>query len=99
MKNTKIAIIVFLALTSTAFAGRGAELYKTCVRCHGESGEGKLSEKAPQIAGQHDWYILKALNDFKSGARKNPTMLPFIKNLSQNDFAELSAYVSKLKVK
>ena len=86
-------------LISNAYAGRGSELYKACIRCHGETGEGKESEKAPQIAGQYNWYLLKALSDFKSGARKNPTMLPYISNLSQLDFEELANYVSQLKVK
>ncbi len=94
-----MSIIYLFILTSTAFAGRGAELFKTCIRCHGVNGEGKLAEKSPQIAGQHEWYTIKALNDFISGARKNPVMLPYIKNLSQSDFAELSAYIRKLKVK
>ena len=43
--------------------------------------------------------ITALINDFKSGARKNPAMLPYLKNLSQNDFKELAAYASKLKVK
>ena len=89
----------FLSTSNNAFAASGAELFKTCVRCHGEDGAGRLNEKAPKIAGQYDWYILKALNDFKSGARKNPAMLPYLKNLSQNDFKELASYASKLKVK
>jgi cytochrome c553 len=99
MKKLNLPIIIFTMLISTAYAGKGAELYKACIRCHGENGEGKESEKAPQIAGQYNWYLLKALSDFKSGERKNPTMLPYISNLSQLDFEELANYVSQLKVK
>ena len=96
-----MTIIIFLTFLASAptTAGTGADLYKACIRCHGEFGEGKVSEKAPQIAGQFDWYIKKALSDFKSGARKNPTMFPYVKNLTQDNFNDLATYVSQLKVK
>ncbi len=77
-------------------AARGGELFKTCIECHGADGMGMAEKNAPRIAGQHDWYILTSLKDFKSGTRKNPDMLPFIKGLSEQDFADLAAHISKL---
>ncbi|MCO4794834.1 MAG: cytochrome c [Bacteriovoracaceae bacterium] len=97
------SLVMLLMLTTVnSFAGdasNGQQLYGKCVLCHGANGEGKESQKAPQISGQFDWYIVKALNDFKSGARKNPTMMPYIKGLSQSDFEDLAAYISQIKVK
>lgn len=95
---TAVLILTFSNPSLAADAQKGQTLYQKCILCHGDDGLGKQSQKAPQIAGQFDWYIVKALNDFKSGARKNPTMMPYIKGLSQKDFEDLAAYISKMKV-
>lgn len=98
MKGVISSILILLSVSSFAQdAGRGKSLYAKCISCHGKQGEGKKSMKAPKIAGQFDWYIYTSLVDFKKGARKNPTMLPFIKNLSDKDYQDLAAYISTLK--
>ena len=78
-------------------AANGAKLYKKCIMCHGKKGEGKVSQKAPKLAGQYDWYIVSQLKAFKSKKRVNPKMYPFIKNLSDKDYADLGAYISTMK--
>ncbi len=42
-----------------------------CLNCHGEDGKGKPAYNSifPVIGGQHKDYLVKQLNDFKSGAR------------------------------
>ncbi|WP_115718252.1 c-type cytochrome [Gallaecimonas mangrovi] len=47
----------------------GKSLYQSCAGCHGASGEGMAAVKAPPLAGQSDWYILKQLQAYKSGER------------------------------
>ena len=44
-----------------------------CVNCHGENGKGKSPNNPvfPVIGGQHKDYLVKHLNDFRSGARTN----------------------------
>lgn len=75
----------------------GANLFKQCILCHGEKGEGVPTQKAPRIAGQYDWYIIKQLQDMRAGSvRKNPAMLPFLSKLSDQDMKDLAAYISKL---
>ena len=46
----------------------------------------------PKIGGQHPAYIVKALRDYKSGARKNAIMAGFAGTLSPQDIANLAAY-------
>ncbi|PIP89281.1 MAG: cytochrome C [Bdellovibrionales bacterium CG12_big_fil_rev_8_21_14_0_65_38_15] len=77
-------------------AAKGEKLFSTCIQCHGDKGQGLAEKNAPHIAGQYDWYILSSLKAFKAGERKNPEMLPYIKGLSEQDFADLAAYVSKM---
>lgn len=99
----KTVLAVFLSLpfffnASAQDAARGGKLYKNCVQCHGENGRGNQAEKAPMIAGQFDWYIVSSIKAFKAGVeRKNPKMLPYIKNLSDADIADLAAYISAMK--
>lgn len=82
---------------NAADAVKGKSLYSRCVSCHGANGEGKESQQAPKIAGQFDWYIYSSLVQFKTKERVNPTMFPFIKNLSDQDYQDLAAYISGLK--
>jgi cytochrome c553 len=97
MKN-----ILFAVCFSALFAGAqaqaadvaaGKEKSKTCAACHGADGNSQAPD-FPRLAGQHYDYLLKALNDYKSGARKNAIMAPMAANLSQRDMADLAAYYS-----
>lgn len=96
-----LALLVLSSLSTNSFAqdaAKGAELYKQCIVCHGEKGDGNVSQKAPKLNGQHDWYIAKQLSDIKAGVtRKNPVMVPIVSKMSEQDFKDLAAYISKLK--
>lgn len=97
-----LGIVATITLLSTSVmaqdATHGQQLYAKCIQCHGQNGEGNPKMKAPKIAGQHDWYIISSIKQFKAGVeRKNPTMKPFIKNLSDSDIADLAAFISSLK--
>jgi cytochrome c553 len=50
----------------------------------------------PNLAGQNDAYIIKQLQEFKSGARANAMMAPMAANLSDEDMADLAAHFSSL---
>ncbi len=94
--------IYFYALFILSFnlyaqdATKGATLYKQCILCHGDKGDGNPAMKAPRISGQYDWYIVKQLEDIKAQRRKNPVMNPFLSKLTPQDFKDLAAYISKL---
>lgn len=47
----------------------GKRAYATCVPCHGEFGEGAQSLDAPRLSNQHDWYLVRQLENFKAGVR------------------------------
>jgi cytochrome c oxidase subunit 2 len=54
-------------------ADRGKQYFGTCAACHGAAGEGNQALNAPRVAGMSDWYLVRQLQDFKSGARgKHP---------------------------
>lgn len=88
-----------MALSATASAAdpvAGKEKAKACAACHGENGVSQAPD-FPKLAGQHQDYLVRALNDYKSGARKNAIMAGQVANLKREDIADLAAYYSSLQ--
>jgi|SaaInl4_135m_RNA_FD_contig_31_2746784_length_2351_multi_10_in_0_out_0_2 cytochrome c oxidase subunit 2 len=50
-------------------AEKGKALYITCQACHGDRGQGNVALKSPRLTGQHSWYLLSQLQNFKKGLR------------------------------
>lgn len=101
MNNKIILTAACLALAASASAqagdpAAGQRKSQTCVACHGPDGN-SASAEFPKIAGQHADYLVKALKDYKSGARKNPIMAPMAAPLSVRDIEDLAAYYSSQK--
>jgi cytochrome c553 len=66
-----------------------------CIGCHGIQGyQASFPEvyKVPMISGQGAKYIVSALNAYKKGERKHPTMRGIAEALSDQDMADLAAY-------
>jgi cytochrome c553 len=66
-----------------------------CVSCHGQDGVA-IAPIYPSLAGQHEDYLVRALNEYKHGGRKNPVMKGFAANLKDEDIAQIAAYFSRL---
>ncbi|MEQ1518339.1 MAG: c-type cytochrome [Usitatibacteraceae bacterium] len=62
-----------------------------CVACHGLDGMSAIPAN-PNIAGMPAQYIVKQLELFKAGTRKNPIMQGMVANLSADDMKGLGAY-------
>lgn len=66
-----------------------------CIGCHGIQGyQASFPEvhKVPMISGQGAKYIVAALNAYKKGERKHPTMRGIADTLSDQDMADVAAY-------
>lgn len=88
---------LLIAGSAPAFASESAEIQgktKVCVTCHGPDGNSP-SPEFPRIAGQYYDYLVKALKDYQSGARKNAIMAPQAANLTPRDIEEMAEYYSK----
>lgn len=66
-----------------------------CQTCHGEDGMG-ADPSYPVLAGQHESYLSRALNDYRSGARKNAIMGGFAASLSDDDIHELAQWYASM---
>lgn len=78
-------------------AESGKQKSQACAACHGPGGNAPTAPDFPRLAGQRYDYLLKALRDYKSGARKNPIMGGQASALSAQDMADLAAYFSSQK--
>ena len=55
--------------------------------------------KVPRIVGQHQAYIVRALQEYKAGERSHPSMRAIAASLSDKDMADLAAYYSQYGAK
>ncbi len=91
---------VLLALACPAAAGdaaAGRRKAMQCQTCHGLDGLSKIPE-APNLAGQPEQYLVKSLNDFRQGVRKNEQMSIVIQALSDADVADLAAFYASIEI-
>jgi len=70
-------------------------LIEACMGCHGIAHyKASFPEvyRVPKIGGQNERYIEAALQAYRSGARKHPTMRGVAGSLTDKDITELAAY-------
>jgi len=77
-------------------AGTAPQAAALCVTCHGADGV-TIAPLYPSLAGQHQDYIVRALQEYKRGGRKNPIMTGFVQNLKDEDIEALAKYFSAQK--
>ena len=77
----------------------GRTLTYTCQGCHGVTGYKNAypSYHVPKIVGQSPEYITAALAGYKNGTRIHSTMQAQAKSFSDQDIADIAAYLSSLK--
>jgi cytochrome c553 len=80
-------------------AANGKQLTYTCQGCHGVTGYKNAypNYHVPRIGGQTPQYLVNALNEYKQGKRKHPTMQAQAESFSEQDIADIAAFLSGLK--
>jgi len=76
-------------------AQAGEKKNAMCIGCHGIQGyQASFPEvyRVPAISGQNAKFIASALNAYKKGERKHPSMRGIAESLSDQDIADLAAY-------
>jgi cytochrome c553 len=63
----------------------------TCAACHGPEGVA-AAPQWPHLAGQHETYLLAALEHYKNGDRNDMVMNPLMLALDQQSLEELAAF-------
>ena len=71
---------------------------QVCGACHTSDGT-RGAPANPIIAGQHPEYLVKQLQEFKSGKRKNAIMAGMAATLSEDDMRHVSAFYASKSAK
>lgn len=77
---------------------KGEASYAPCVACHGADGNSS-TPAFPKLAQQHPQYIVKQLQEFKTGKRDNAVMKPFATALSDADMRNVAAWLASKQAK
>jgi cytochrome c553 len=106
MKNTLLLCVALIAAPLSSMAqevkgdaGAGTKKIAMCIGCHGLPGYQSsfpVVYKVPKIAGQNAKYIVAALNGYKTGDRKHPSMRGVAGSMSDQDMADVAAYYEGL---
>lgn len=75
-------------------AARGKSAARTCAGCHGYNGN-SLNPNLPNLAGQSQRYLIKAIRDYRDGKRSNLLMREPVKNLSNATIVNIAAYYAR----
>jgi len=98
------SLLTAAALAATAFpafsAGpakpdlaKGEASFAACVACHAADGNSTITAN-PKLAQQHPEYLLKQLQEFKSGKRANAVMSGMVAALTEDDMRNIAAWVA-----
>lgn len=91
-----LAVFLSTSIQAAGDAAAGASKATLCAACHGANGI-SINPLWPNLAGQQQVYLAKQIRAFRDGDRKEPTMAPFVGNLSDQDAEDLAAHFSGLK--
>ena len=94
LRGIALAATMVLWCTAAQAGGdpvEGAKVAERCVACHGPDGNSP-SPIFPRLAGQYADYLLKTLEDYRSGERDNAVMKAFAMQMSDQEMEDVSAF-------
>jgi cytochrome c553 len=95
------AVLSFSAQAQSAKPdlAKGAAAYgNVCVACHAADGNSSTPAN-PKLAGQHPEYLIKQLQEYKSGKRANAIMQGMAATLSDDDMRNIAYWLASQKPK
>lgn len=107
MKNVRALTLTGAFLSAMSFAvtvsagdpEAGAKKAETCLGCHGVAHYVNTypTYHVPKLAGQHEAYLAAALKAYKDKQRAHDTMHANASSLSDEDIADIAAYLASSK--
>lgn len=94
--NALFALLLIAATATSALAQGNAEAGQgkttVCGACHGPTGNDSLLPNVPKLGGQGERYLLKQLQEIKSGTRVVPLMAGMLNAMNDQDLADVAAW-------
>jgi cytochrome c553 len=75
-------------------AGSGGRL-AVCARCHGDDGASPAGDLVPDLTGQTQGYLARALREYRDGTRASGIMQVAAATLTDEEIAQLSAHFAR----
>ena len=75
-----------------------ASFTAVCAACHGADGNSAIAAN-PKLSQQHPEYLVKQLQEFKSGKRNNAIMKGFATALSDDDMRNIAYWLTSKPAK
>jgi len=97
-----MALLALVLFAQPAFAegkaAAGKDIAYTCLGCHGIEGYRNAypSYRVPKLGGQKAGYLEIALKGYRAGTRQHPTMEGQAASLSDQDIADVAAYLASI---
>jgi len=94
-----LVAVLMMGLSSPSWAAdveAGKAKSAQCAACHGTAGISPMGIY-PNLAGQKEPYLVKQINAFRLGVRKDPTMQAMVGALSDADVVNIAAYYASIK--
>jgi cytochrome c553/uncharacterized protein (DUF302 family) len=96
-------ILSIAPMTSRLYAAdlaNGERIHGVCAFCHGMFGQGTPSMVAPRLADLPEWYLKKAIGDFRKHVRMDPLMMRTtgLDKMSETDVEDIAAYLSRVGI-
>ncbi len=95
-KTLTVLSLIFSVAINAADSELGKVKSAMCASCHGADGNSS-NPVWPKIAGQHEKYIARQLELFKSGERKGTVMPGMVAALNKTDMQNIAAYFASQK--
>lgn len=92
-----LALAPFASPAVAGDAANGRVLARACSVCHGKLGLASDPE-VPNLAGQSAFYVEKALDDYRSGAREDRRMTLMAQALTDEAIEDLAAWYESIEV-
>jgi cytochrome c553 len=77
---------------------KGQASFASCVACHAADGNSGTPAN-PKLAQQHPEYLVKQLQEFKSGKRANAIMMGMAASLTEDDMRNVAYWLASNKAK
>lgn len=91
-----LLLLTSLQVQAEGDAAAGQSKAAICAACHGADGNSMVPQW-PKLAGQHPAYTERQLLLIQSGARSVPEMVGIVASMSEQDFADVSAFFATQK--
>lgn len=100
--SSAVALVLAFACMPAAAQGdpaRGQTLFYTCTGCHGIADYKNVYPlyRVPKVGGQNEQYLITALKSYRSGERTHSTMQAQGEALTDQEIADIAAYLSSHK--